>query len=142
MNETTAQPSTFETDVRAALAAGRAQPPDPDPLAATISLAGAVAPASREWLEDWLREGDELHEELKAAEDAIKSYLPRDGWELLMPLDSVYGALATHEQEMLLETIATHMPGLAPALRAIYQHVTHGGAYERVLGCCKTIPTD
>jgi hypothetical protein len=142
MNETTAQPSAFEAGVRDALAAGRARPSAPDPLAATISLAGAVAPVSAEWLEDWKRERDEVSDEFDAAWDAIERRLGPGGRELLSRFEDAFSAIQFHEQDLTMETVCTHLPGIAPGLRAVYQHVIRGGAHARVLGCCATIPTD
>ena len=142
MSETTIirKPSALEAGIRAALAAGHAQPADPDPLTATISLAGPAAPFSREWLESWLREEAALGAEDDAAWEAILAHLPADDWQLKQDLDFAYGALSIHWADLLVERIAGHLPGLAPAIRAVYAHVVRIGAYDAMPGCCATTP--
>ncbi len=129
-----------------AAAGGGPEPVAAEPapeLFATISLAGPVAPVmDAAWLADWRAELEELYEEEAAAWAAIKAYLPGDGFALRNRLDVALGVIRDHDQELLVERLASHLPGLAPAIRAVYAHVLEWGSYSSMPGCCATIPEE
>ena len=80
-----------------------------------------------------------LYAELGAAVAAVKERLPEDErFKLLDRLETAYLTLGSHHEDLLAEQIAVRLSGMAPALRAVYQHIEQRGAgHERVLHCCR-----
>jgi hypothetical protein len=93
------------------------------------------------WYEGWkiarARVSDRLHE----ARQAILAALPPGNAALVGRLDELYGEVQTMEQDLLIETLAQHFIGLAPAIRLVGEHVANGSP-DRVLECCQRLPTD
>jgi hypothetical protein len=147
--------SVLRTSLTALLAAGAAstlpaptvaaQAPDVSPSASLPLLA---APAiDREalgaWLVRWHHKYSELLEAHERAFGAIADRPGTDAWRRANDLDVAIGNIATMDQDRAFALLCAHLPGLAPALRTIYEHVVDvdfGGDAD----CCSalTLPPD
>jgi hypothetical protein len=45
------------------------------------------------------------------------------------------------DEDLIVETIAAHLPSLAPAIRLVYAHILDDGVPDPSLVCCTALPT-
>jgi hypothetical protein len=77
-----------------------------------------------------------------AAEDAIEAALPGGvGHDLADRYSTAINAQWLVDEDILVETIAAHLPGLAPAIRVVWTHILEDGVPDPSLRCCETLLT-
>lgn len=139
--------SAIRTSGLAAIAAGllssagtvKPAAAQPAPLTVTISLADGTPPVDAAWYAEWRKARDEASNAVTAAAIAIIDRLGDDGAQLVNTYEDAVTQVFTMESDLAIEKMAVHLPGLAGALRLLHQHIYEAGAYERVMGCCRTI---
>jgi hypothetical protein len=110
------------------------------PVTALQALAGpAVDRASlAAWRADWHRRYNALSVEHSEACDAIVARLGPDGWSLANELDTAIGNSTNLEIDRVFALLAAHLPGIAPALRLVFEHLATVG-FGHELDCCAEV---
>jgi hypothetical protein len=83
-----------------------------------------------DWVTEWTDERASVHREYQAVHDAIAAFVPVDRqYELVGRLSDLAGDLASLSASRDRELLFRHLPGLAPMLRLVWDHVamTHLG---------------
>jgi hypothetical protein len=77
-----------------------------------------------------------------AAQDAITAALPGGvGFDLIDRYSEAANAQWLTDEDILVEAIAAHLPGLAPAIRVVWAHIREDGVPDPSLRCCTALPT-
>ena len=90
------------------------------------------------WLAEYHRQEEALGERQHRAFAAIAERVGHDARKLADDLDVTAGLRSDLERDRLFMLVAAHVPGLAPALRLIYEHVLDI-SYGDEAGCCSEI---
>lgn len=71
------------------------------------------------------------------AHERLRASLTTDQWRLFLEADSETSAKQCEHEEILIEELARHLPGLAPAIRVIGQHFFQQKLAERGVCCAE-----
>jgi hypothetical protein len=106
------------------------------PAASFLAAPAGHDEAYRAWLADFQEAYQPRHALVNALRAEIEALLPADrAWELVDRLDIAISELYELQEARTIEMVAQHLPGIAAALRLVYQHtiaVHENGA----LDCC------
>ena len=133
----------LQTSALAAIGAGLAGSPAITQAEPTSFLAAPDGhdEAFTAWLEEYQQAYGEALDAKEALRDEIMALLPlpRDeAWRLIDRFDIAKTELSDLEEARTVELMARHLPGLAWALRLVYQHTIESHA-TAALDCCQGV---
>ena len=89
------------------------------------------------WLESWRQHSESLSQRVRDAHAGVEAALPETGRLHAMAIEDAHDAQANHQEELTVERLAAHFPGMAPSMRTVFEHVRML-AQSTPLDCCAT----